>query len=277
MENETDLRPADPGHGPHADCAVRVELPEVLSPGGAIEGALLRSLGCDEAAATAEIRRHISADLNTLCTAWLSAAHTREQRPWADPRGPLAEVLGEHPYRQNALLGYLVARLCGYTYIAQMLHQSAAHTYAGAPDRYDPVLGELLPAEFRTSVRAWLDRRNYSTGTNPTQAEDWSVYRQRRETRRRAGPLGLATGFPTLDRARFALQGITFLAAPTGCAKTSLSLYQARQTILGTDDYAVLYYLLDVSMSKDDLLTVAESRKLLPLTMGHGNGTVRST
>lgn len=248
-----------PSRQPDTNSSAQVEgieppqLPAALSTNGAIDSALRRPRAAGEPRDTDEARERMKADLAELQRAYV-VAHAQRACSWADPRGPLVEALAAPYCQKDALLRYAVAHLEGTVELGNDFFQDAAQTYAKTPDGYDAILGALIPPHFRELIRNQLTERAYSRGTNPTQAGDMSVYLKRLEMRRNAGHLGLGTGFSTLDRARIGVNGITIVAAPTACGKTSFALWLARHVIRSTQDYAVLYYLLDHSMTKDNLI-----------------------
>jgi hypothetical protein len=148
----------------------------------------------------------------------------------------------------DPVLRLVLAAQIGATDTLQQWRNAAWSAYLAHPGEYDRLLGDLIPTDFRADAQAELARMAYARGTNPTAADDWQVFLDRRQIRGEAETRAVTTGLPGLDAMLGGgLRELTFLGGRTGIGKTSLATFAIRSALRKSTELAVLYVQMDMA------------------------------
>lgn len=146
------------------------------------------------------------------------------------------------------VLRMVLAAHAGAEAVYQQWETPAWQAYLDQPSSYRQILGDLIPADFVSHAAAELARVAFRRGTNPTAADDWPVYLERRLARQGAESRAVTTGLPALDcMLGGGLRGLTFLGGLTGIGKTSLATFMVGAALRESADVAALYIQLDMN------------------------------
>jgi hypothetical protein len=182
--------------------------------------------------------------------------------PASDPEyGHRIELAGYYFPKLDPVLCFTVADRAGLQAVRKAYGQSACEKYLEDPDRYDELLGDLIPQDFVADAQAVLARHRYARGSNETAADDWGVFEERLGERTGAPLSMVRTAIPRVDDSLGGgLRGLTFLGGHPGAGKTALALGFTVGALRAHPDLAVM--LLSLDMSKDfiyERLLVAEA------------------
>jgi replicative DNA helicase len=145
-----------------------------------------------------------------------------------------------------ALLPFCLARELRLWQWATHFVRRARQQYSENSAVYDRIFKELIPAEWRTEVRAQAAQRAYVDGTNANALGDFEAYRTLSRSADDKGLIGLPTGLPTLDRETGGLRGLVFLGGKPQAGKTSLALHMAIAALERTPGLGVALFSFEV-------------------------------
>jgi len=147
----------------------------------------------------------------------------------------------------DPVLRMVLAAHAGADGAYQQWETPAWQAYLAHPSGYRQILGDLIPTDFVSDAAAELARVAFAHGTNPTAADDWQVYLERRLARQGAESRAVTTGLPALDdMLGGGLRGLTFLGGRTGVGKTSLATFIVGAALRESAEVAALYLQLDM-------------------------------
>jgi replicative DNA helicase len=221
----------DGNNNPHApqqsDTVRRFQFPAVLQPFGLVDMALQASARvAQESQQTERLHQLIRGDLQRLRCHPLLVTGARE----GDGPGPenrFEGVLDIPPSERgcgDAVLRYSLAVGGGMAALAERLHDNAQGKYLKYAEAYNMILGDLIPHALRQAAAPVVAERAYDAGTNASAADDWPVYRQRRERRRSSPVRVIQTGLRGLDEVLGGgLHGLTVVGGAPGEGKTTLA------------------------------------------------------
>jgi hypothetical protein len=234
--------------GPQLPVGEGEDLPPSLRPGGAFDKALQSGKQLPDATSAPVLSGYLEWQLRDIRIAYAQGrfADGKERTPAERfARALFPDILDWH--RADPVLPFCLAVCEGFQECAGRWKADALTKYAAEPEVYEAIFRELIPLEFKEKLKSLQARWAYTTGSNPTAAEDWPVFLERLLAQRRRPLPGLSTGLQGLDDALGGLQGLTLLSGVAGVGKTSLALALALGALRQHPGIAVLLYSLEMS------------------------------
>jgi hypothetical protein len=220
-----------------------------LRQGGAFEKALRRGKQLHLVEGATVRSRLLEGELDSIRRAYARGRLHDDGKVRTPERRFAHALLPEFRSRDSVdpVLPFCLATAAGFEKVAGSWKEDAWGRYSGDHEAYEAIFADLLPLEFRTARKALTDEQAYTSGSNPTAAGDWPVYRQHLYVRRKRPLQGVSTGLPSLDAALRGPRGLTLLSGVTGVGKTTLALAMAAAALRKHADLAVLYVSLEMS------------------------------
>src|SRR5262249_29987581 len=238
------------------------ETPAVQHPLSALleeRGPLLSRIGqaCCPAGVTPQDFEGLKIGAKSAIT-WLRAAMRRE--------GTSAVL--SHTFAADPVLRFVLSQVaCPGTSFTDWKNR-AFRQYVEQPAAYDAVLGEVIPEDFRDEARRQLKQLAYDRGTNASALDDYGVFLERAERRRKDPLAALTTGLRGLDAALGSgLRGAGFLGGVAGLGKTSLCRQIGGSALAAHQTLAALFVVAD-TLSKEAVFEMQLSAESgVPLTV----------